>query len=112
VDDVERGTTPIALTLPRNIGHKITISLEGYTDYTTVLQRNVSGWVWGNILLGGIPGLIIDAASGSMYKLSPEIIDVTLAETNAWNLNNDEFIIMVSLDPITEGIPIDRLMPE
>lgn len=35
-------------------------------------MRNVSGWVWGNIVFGGIIGLAVDAISGGLYRLSPE----------------------------------------
>lgn len=42
------------------------------------INRMVSGWVAGNIVFGGLIGLAIDAASGGMYKLSPEQVDARL----------------------------------
>jgi hypothetical protein len=51
----------------------------------------VEGWYWGNILFGGLIGMIIvDPATGAMYKLDTEAVDVSLVklEKNAENQVN------------------------
>lgn len=66
------GQTPVLADLARKDTHTIQVTLEGYQPYEITLVRNVSGWVWGNIVFGGIIGLAVDAISGGLYRLSPE----------------------------------------
>jgi hypothetical protein len=35
------------------------------------ITKTVNGWVFGNILIGGLIGIAIDAATGSMFSLRP-----------------------------------------
>jgi hypothetical protein len=56
--------------------------------------------VWGNLLLGGIPGLAIDAITGSMYKLKPEQVQATLTQsTAAIDQHRDLVLVTVVLRP-------------
>ncbi len=44
----------------------------------------VDGWYWGNIVFGGLIGwLIVDPATGAMYKLETEFVNETLAKSTA-----------------------------
>jgi hypothetical protein len=45
-----------------------------------IFARAISGWIWGNIAFGGIPGWIIDGADGAMYNRLPESVQVTLTK--------------------------------
>lgn len=72
VNGQELGVTPVVANLARKDTHTIAIRLAGYEDYEITLTRSVSGWVWGNIVFGGIIGLAVDAITGGLYKLSPE----------------------------------------
>lgn len=78
VNDVPMGTTPAALDLDRDGTHKVRIELDGYEPYEMVITRSVSGWVWGNILFGGLIGLAIDAIDGALYQLTPEQVSAQL----------------------------------
>jgi hypothetical protein len=63
--------TPAEITLKRNRANcNVTVSKEGYRPETFSLSREVSGWYFGNILIGGIIGLIIDGADGAMFNQS------------------------------------------
>jgi len=66
------GVTPIFANLSRGDNHVVTIEMEGYSPVVMTVTRSVSGWVWGNIVIGGLIGLAVDAASGGLYSLSPE----------------------------------------
>lgn len=46
---------------------------ECYVDGAGVITSNMEGMTAGNIILGGVIGLGIDAASGAMNKYTPEI---------------------------------------
>lgn len=78
VDGVSMGSTPIIAKLSRKKPHVVRLELDGYQPYETTLTKSVSGWVWGNLVFGGLPGLIIDAATGGLYDLSPDQVQATL----------------------------------
>ncbi len=72
VNGMDRGVTPVIADLKRKDNHVIRVTLDGYQPFEMALTRSVSGWVWGNLVFGGIPGLAIDAITGGLYKLAPE----------------------------------------
>jgi hypothetical protein len=65
------------------------------------LTRSVSGWVWGNIVFGGIIGLAVDAITGGLYKLSPEQVSAQLqrAGGDAAADGGDALVLTVILRP-------------
>lgn len=77
------GTTPYVTELRRSgvktesgfADHVIGITREGYMPFMTEIDRRFDGWFLGNILLGGLIGMAIDAANGSMYVLDPSGIN-------------------------------------
>ena len=111
IDGHSLGRTPCYISLARSREHRITIVLDGFEPYNDVLYSNLSGWVLGNIFIGIIPGLIIDAVTGSMYVLHPNEIDADLIANRAWKTDPGGFSIMVSLEPIEDRQPITSLIP-
>lgn len=79
VDGQDIGVTPQTLDLKRNGKGKkqytVKIELQGYQPYETTLIRKLDGWLFGNLVFGGIVGIVIDIATGSMYKLTPKRVD-------------------------------------
>jgi len=75
--------TPGEVTLRRKLAHTIQFDLEGYCPATTYLDRVTSGWINGNILLGGLIGTAVDAANGAAYRLTPDPVDVELQTAGA-----------------------------
>ena len=87
------GQTPVAPDLKRMDKHIVRIELDGYEPYEFMIDRRVSGWVAGNILFGGLIGVAIDAATGSMYRLDPSEVDVILEDaTIAGNLDSLDLV--------------------
>lgn len=70
--------TPSTLTLKNNQTYNIVFKKDGYEDTYYTIDKQMSGWVWGNIALGGIIGLLIDNMTGGAYKLVPTDVNVTL----------------------------------
>lgn len=73
---VYNGSTPATVKLTSSAGYfdgeryTVTFRKDGYDDEQFVINSGIDGWYWGNILLGGILGmLIIDPATGAMYDL-------------------------------------------
>ncbi|MEX2369032.1 MAG: PEGA domain-containing protein [Candidatus Paceibacterota bacterium] len=102
VNGESRGTTPLVLDLKRKGTYLVTLELDGYEPYETTLTRSTSGWVWGNILFGGLAGLAVDAVTGGMYKLTPEqiVAEFRRTESAATILHDDGGIyIAVVMQP-------------
>ena len=73
------GTTPTTVKLKSSAGYmkkeeyKITFTKDGYAQKVVHISAELDGWYIGNILLGGLPGmLIVDPLSGAMYKIAKE----------------------------------------
>ena len=94
VDGVVQGQTPLVKKLSRKDNHMVSFELEGYEPFRASLAPTVSGWVWGNILLGGLIGLAIDATTGSMYKLTPDQVTAELRKTNQFSLLQEDTLYM------------------
>ena len=87
VDNVTEIKIPVVAKLRRKDTHTVKLLMPGYQAYETTITRSVSGWVWGNIAIGGLLGLGIDAISGGMYKLSPEQVSGNFAVERAAGLS-------------------------
>lgn len=105
---VHSGITPSSVTLKSSAGHfkgeshTIEVSKEGYSTKTYTLTSGVSGWYWGNILLGGIVGLlIVDPATGAMYKL-PDHVEVPI-EAKTASVNGASALTIATIDSLTEA---------
>ncbi len=78
VDGVQT-TTPGKVTLPRKKDHDAVFSKDGFPDRPVKIESTGSWWMLGNVVFGGIIGLIIDLSTGGGYKLVPASIDMDLA---------------------------------
>ena len=63
-----RGVTPYVVCMPRGKDYAIVVEYNGKTDAQT-LEKHIEPIYWINILFW--PGLIIDLATGSMFKYDP-----------------------------------------
>ena len=74
------GQTPNSVKLPRKNEYEIEFTAAGYQPQKLALSKGVNGWIWPNLLLGGLPGLLIDFATGSAHKLEPSTVSVSLVK--------------------------------
>lgn len=79
---IYNGHTPATLSLRHSSGffkkasYRIKLGMEGYQSKEVVIDANLNGWYFGNIVFGGVIGfLIIDPMSGAMYKLKNVYVD-------------------------------------
>ena len=70
IDGQPRGATPVVVKLARKDNHIVRMELDGYQPFEATLTRGTSGWVWGNVVFGGLIGLAVDAMSGGLYKIN------------------------------------------
>lgn len=95
---VHSGLTPSTVTLKSSSGffkgetYNIALKRDGYADQTFTLASTVDGWYFGNILFGGLIGmLIVDPATGAMYTL-PTVVSVPM-DPNVSSANETTLMI-------------------
>ena len=98
IDEVEVGKTPFEIKLARKSEHSVMIKLEGYQTYETKLTKKFNGWYIGNILFGGLIGIIVDPITGAMYNLTPNEINAQMSKGTAFRSNGKDVYIAVALN--------------
>lgn len=87
---VINGTTyssPTTVMVPRGKGNfKLHIEKDGYKPVDVLLIESVDGWVLGNILIGGLIGIVVDFASGDANDLEPELVSANLESVDTEEL--------------------------
>jgi len=83
--EVFKGGTPALVKLKPSAGffqraiYNIEISKDGYTTKKVEVTATLNGWYFGNLLFGGVIGfLIVDPATGAMYRLNDPAVYETL----------------------------------
>ena len=105
VDNMPLGQTPVVAKLTRKDNHVIRITMPGYQTFETNVIRSVSGWVWGNIVFGGLIGLAVDAISGGLYKLRPEQVTGALATADVHSDQGTIYVaVVLAPDPSWEKV--------
>lgn len=64
--------TPANVNLKRKKNHIVQLNKEGFVPDSRSITKKASGWMVGNILLGGIIGLFVDLGTGGGFNLNPE----------------------------------------
>jgi hypothetical protein len=81
IDGVERGTTPVEVSVSRSLNDKmVTFERDGYQDRTITLQKEfnvISILNLGNLLFWGI-----DAVTGAVFKYSPKQYNIEMERGN------------------------------
>lgn len=102
--------TPAALLLKSGAGffskesYVITLSMNGYETQKINVECKLNGWYFGNLLFGGVIGmLIVDPATGAMYKLDRDMISETLTKSTA-TASNTHSLQIISKDQIPHGL--------
>lgn len=117
IDGKMKGQTPYVAKLRRKDSHIIVIEMGGYEPFEMLIEKKLSGWVFGNIVIGGLPGLVVDVLTGAMYKLDPDRVKVTLqeqgiqADFNYDEENEDLIFIAVVMKPDPGWEQIATLSP-
>jgi hypothetical protein len=103
------GKTPTTVSLGKKKGYfsgkkySVKFCKDGCNDQTVTIDTKLTGWYFGNIIFGGLIGiLIVDPATGGMWTLDTNELDVTL-ETAKKTSQNDSLQLGVSL---LDDVPI------
>ncbi len=72
----DSGMTPATLKVPSNRDVIFMFTMAGYQDATKVSIPHRSKWIWGNVLIGGLIGIVVDLATDT--SLTHDDVNVTL----------------------------------
>ena len=104
--NVHSGTTPSTVTLKSSSGYfkgetyNIELNKEGYTTKIYAITSSLDGWYFGNIIFGGVLGmLIVDPMTGAMYNL-PARVDISLEQSVA-GVEPDATLTIATIDSLT-----------
>ncbi len=110
---VYSGITPTTVTLAAGEAYfhaksyNITFSKPGYKDQFVQVKATLSGWYWGNILFGGLIGmLIVDPITGKMWKLKNNVFGDLSSDKTALN-QSQRMLKIVTLDQIPKHMRKD-----
>jgi hypothetical protein len=113
---IYEGQTPTVVTLKKGAGYfkaqnyVVTFEKPGYKTQTAKITQGLSGWYWGNILFGGLIGmLIVDPITGAMYTLDDLSINLKSSGSSMYlpdsmYLPEDGRLQIVNLDQVPESL--------
>ncbi|MEW4925490.1 PEGA domain-containing protein [Algibacter sp. 2305UL17-15] len=98
INEIDIGKTPVEKKLKRNQEYQLILKLDGYKPYETKLEKKFNAWYIGNVLIGGLIGLIIDPITGAMFKLNPEEIDGNLKSGTTLKTESGNIFLKISME--------------
>jgi hypothetical protein len=106
-EKVHTGQTPVTVTLQRGAGYfkseiyKVVFTKAGFAPREITIESSLSGWYFGNILFGGLIGMIgVDPATGAMYTFPDSVNEALVAEA-AKTSKTSEGLTLVSMDSLS-----------
>ncbi len=109
---VHSGLTPQQVTLKSSSGPfrpaKYSVVYAGQEGaFRDELPTRFNWWTAGNVVIGGVPGLIVDAATGAMWKFDSEIQGQVPASLAVANSHQGQAIVSGREIPFS-GAPADQ----
>jgi len=111
-EKVHTGITPVTVTLKRGNGYfkpaayDVTFKKEGFQTKTIRVTGSVNGWYIGNIIFGGLIGLlIVDPATGAMYTLNPNDINAVLEDNQTASQKGQQSLTVM----LIQDLPVDMV---
>jgi len=103
------GQTPATISLKSGSSfftsesYMVKLTLDGYAEKTIPVNCTLNGWYFGNIIFGGLIGLlIVDPATGAMYRLETTYIEENLT-TNSVS-NKEQTLKIVDINDISKDM--------
>jgi hypothetical protein len=83
--EIYKGASPATVRLNAGAGffkkaaYHVKITSPGFEERIIPVTFKLNGWYFGNLLIGGLIGmLIVDPATGAMWKIKDPVVDETL----------------------------------
>lgn len=77
--------------------YRFVFELSGHEKVERIVDSELSGWYFGNIVFGGLIGaLIVDPLTGAMFNLAPEKIEQVMTPEQKAALSSGESVVVLS----------------
>lgn len=90
--EVYKGQSPAHVSLKSGSGYfakaqyQVKLSSRGMAEKIIPIRYKINSWYFGNLLLGGVIGLlIVDPATGAMWKVATPVISEDMVQSTASN---------------------------
>ncbi len=107
---IQTGTTPLTVSLDPKRGYftgqeyTVKFELAGYKSTEIRLCSKLSGWYFANIVIGGTIGMVVvDPLTGSMWNLTPDKIEQTLAPEQAALIKGNNGFVVALVTQLSEA---------
>jgi len=101
--------TPCTVSLDPKRGYfkgqsyRLKLELAGYQTTEIELRSEMSGWYWGNIVFGGLIGMLaVDPVTGSMWNIAPNKIDQPLTSSQTALIRDGKGFVVVLASNLTK----------
>jgi hypothetical protein len=75
------------------------------------VEGQVNGWYFGNIIFGGLIGLLaVDPATGAMYTLQPRQVETTLDTLKVSRKGNEQTLTVILVEDVPRKL-VGQLIP-
>jgi hypothetical protein len=108
---VHSGNTPLTVSLKKGRGYfkpekyTVHITKDGYRTRDVTVEGQVNGWYFGNIIFGGLIGLLaVDPATGAMYTLRPKEVETTLDALKVSRNGKEQTLTVVLVEDVPEEL--------
>lgn len=108
--EIYKGATPATMNLKSGAGfftkasYQVKFQLDGYEERIVPINFKLDGWYFGNVVFGGFIGLlIVDPATGAMYKLDTEYLNETLTKSVTAGVEDNEQLRIFGINEIPDS---------
>lgn len=111
--EIYSGNTPTQVSLKSSAGYfkkamyMVKYSKAGYLMKEVTIRSDINAWYLGNVIFGGLIGLlIVDPATGAMYKLDRTELNETLAPDteNKSGVSKEKTLKIMDLSQVPEDM--------
>lgn len=112
--EIFKGVTPTAIRLKSGAGffsraeYQVRLSAKGYDEKIIPITFKLNGWYFGNIIFGGVIGmLIIDPASGAMWRIEKQSQEIYETLTKSTASTKEPTLRIIDLNDLPENMKKD-----
>lgn len=102
--------TPCTLEMKRKTDQRVDLYADGYKPTYVLIQSKLGGGSFGNILLGGGIGAVVDGTNGSSNRLYPRPLIVQLAKVGTTDeavLLDEDGKVVMTVDAHNDSVRVD-----
>ncbi len=103
-------TTPCTLEMRRKDDQRADFTLAGHQSEYVLVQSRLGGSTFGNILLGGGIGAVVDGSNGASNRLYPSPLNVRLVPNGSTEdavLVNEDGEVIATVDAHNDEVRVD-----